>query len=126
MTTAAGRSSVHHVPRSRLWKVSVENYLSFRKAEVELQPLSVLVGPNGAGKSNFLDVIRFVGDVARYDISGAFDRRGGFDQVRLHHQLALRNSIKITIEASATAHSSSAAGARARRFDALRSSSSSE
>lgn len=60
-------------------RLAVRNYKSLRDVDVRLQPLSVLVGPNGAGKSNFLDAIRFLGDVARFDLREALSDRGGFD-----------------------------------------------
>lgn len=62
--------------------VSVENFLSFRKSEVKLGSLNVLVGPNGAGKTNFLKIFQFLGDVARLDLIPAIDGLGGFDELR--------------------------------------------
>ena len=37
----------------------IQNLLSFGEngAEVELEPLNVLIGPNGSGKSNFIEVL---------------------------------------------------------------------
>ncbi len=36
-------------------KLTLQNFLSYRKAEIELQPLNVLIGPNGSGKSNLIE-----------------------------------------------------------------------
>lgn len=59
-----------------IFSVSVENFLSFQKAEVKLGPLNVLVGPNGAGKSNFLKVFQFLQTVADDDFGRALSRFG--------------------------------------------------
>lgn len=41
--------SLDHVMRIR--RVHVENFMSLRSADIELEPLTVFVGPNGSGKS---------------------------------------------------------------------------
>ncbi|MBN2217197.1 MAG: AAA family ATPase [Pirellulales bacterium] len=48
-----------------LKRVHIENFKSIRHCDVELQPLTLLVGPNGSGKTNFLDALRFVGELLR-------------------------------------------------------------
>lgn len=71
---------------------------------VTLGSLNVLVGPNEAGKSNFLDLIEFLGDSAREDLSGALERRGGYDRVRFRGESS--GPISIDVKASVTTHSS--------------------
>ena len=44
-------------------KLTVENFKSFDKLEVELRPFNIVVGTNASGKSNFLDVFRFLRDI---------------------------------------------------------------
>ncbi|HAI68309.1 MAG TPA: hypothetical protein DCM38_02605 [Gammaproteobacteria bacterium] len=36
-------------------KLTLQNFLSYSRAEIELQPLNVLIGPNGSGKSNLIE-----------------------------------------------------------------------
>jgi predicted ATPase len=72
----------------RLAELHIHNYRSLRDATVPLGPLTALVGPNGAGKSNLLDVIRFLGDAARDDLTPALARRGGFERVRFRGEPA--------------------------------------
>lgn len=48
-----------------LKRVHIENFKSIRHCDVELQPLTLLVGPNGSGKTNFLDALRFVGEMLK-------------------------------------------------------------
>lgn len=39
--------------------ITLENYKSIRKLDLELKPLNVLIGSNGAGKSNFISFFSF-------------------------------------------------------------------
>ena len=52
-------------------RVILRNYKSIRKCDVSLGPLTFLVGPNGSGKSNFLEPLRFLGDLLRTSIQHA-------------------------------------------------------
>jgi len=36
-------------------KLKLQNFLSYSREEIELQPLNVLIGPNGSGKSNLIE-----------------------------------------------------------------------
>ena len=57
-------------------KVTIENFKSIGRVEVELSPTTVFIGRSGVGKSNFLRAIRFLRD---YLLSGdqAAELRGG-------------------------------------------------
>ncbi|MGH9320004.1 MAG: AAA family ATPase, partial [Vicinamibacteria bacterium] len=48
----------------RFGNLRVENWRNFGQFEVELERRVFLVGPNASGKSNFLDVFRFLHDIA--------------------------------------------------------------
>ena len=87
-----------------LLSVSAQNFRSLRRVSVELQPLNVLVGPNQAGKSNFLDLIAFLGDSARYDLLPALEKRGGFERVRFRGESS--GSVSIHVRANVTQNSS--------------------
>ena len=62
----------------------LENWRNFVDADVDLQRRAFLVGPNASGKSNFLDVFRFLYDIAA--VGGGFQeavrRRGGVSGLR--------------------------------------------
>ena len=64
-------------------KIKARNYKSIEKVDVCLGDITVLVGPNGAGKSSFVDILRFISEVAK---NGTLDRsiqnRGGIALLR--------------------------------------------
>ncbi len=68
-------------PRPFITKVWAKNFRSIEYAELELDPLTVLVGPNASGKSNLLDVLGFIADIARDGLEMAITRRGGIDSI---------------------------------------------
>lgn len=58
-------------------KLTVENFKSFDKLEVELRPFNIVVGSNASGKSNFLDVFKFLRDIEATTLERAIGIRGG-------------------------------------------------
>ena len=68
-------------PRPTITKVWAKNFRSIEHAELELDPLTVLVGPNASGKSNLLDILGFLSDAARDGLKTAITRRGGIDYI---------------------------------------------
>lgn len=86
--------------------VSIDNFLSIRRATIELRSLNVLVGPNGSGKTNFLRVFQFLGEVARRDLVPAIDALDGFDQLRFRAATPRARSVTLVIKARITEHSS--------------------
>lgn len=77
--------------------VTVKNWRNFRSIDVGLRERQFIVGPNASGKSNFLDVFRFLRDVAKPEGGGlqkAIKDRGGVSKVR---SLAARKDPEIAI-----------------------------
>ena len=68
----------------RFSRVVLQNWKNFARVDVSLQRRVFLVGPNASGKSNFLDVFRFLRDIA--SSGGGFQeavrRRGGVSAIR--------------------------------------------
>lgn len=60
-------------------RVKVSNFKSFDELEVELRPLNIVVGSNAAGKSNFLEIFRFIRDIAEEDLENAVSLQGGME-----------------------------------------------
>jgi predicted ATPase len=66
-------------------KVQLQNWKNFARVDADIRDRVFLVGPNASGKSNFLDVFRFLRDLATS--GGGFQeavvaRRGGVSAIR--------------------------------------------
>ena len=77
--------------------IALKNWRNFRSVNVELGERVFLVGPNASGKSNFLDVFRFLNDLAKQGggLQKAISDRGGVSKIRC---LAARQYPDIEIE----------------------------
>lgn len=73
--------------RTQITHVLIENWRNFRKVDVDLGGRTFVVGPNASGKTNFLDAIRFLGDIARRGggLGEAARARGGIMHLRSLH-----------------------------------------
>ncbi len=78
-------------------RVIIKNWRNFRILDVHLGSRIFLIGPNASGKSNFLDVFRFLRDIAKPGggLQKAISNRGGVSKIRC---LAARKDPKIEIE----------------------------
>jgi len=79
-------------------RIKLKNWRNFTKVDVSLRDRVYVIGPNAAGKSNFLDVMRFLRDVANPKGGGlqkAVQERGGITKLRC---LLARNDPKVSIE----------------------------
>jgi predicted ATPase len=77
--------------------LEVRNWRNFRAFKIDLRERQFVVGPNASGKSNFLDVFRFLRDIAKQEGGGlqkAVKDRGGVSKVR---SLAARKDPQIAI-----------------------------
>jgi predicted ATPase len=65
-------------------KIVLKNWRNFENVEVDLTDRVFMVGPNAAGKSNFLDVFKFLRDIAlpRGGLQEAIIQRGGIPKIR--------------------------------------------
>lgn len=85
-------------------KVKLQNWRNFKSAEAELQDVTYVIGPNASGKSNFLDVFRFLRDIAKPAGGGlrkAIDMRGKLKKLRCLHA---RNVTDVGIEIEISDH----------------------
>ncbi|MBW2062242.1 MAG: AAA family ATPase [Deltaproteobacteria bacterium] len=68
----------------RFTRVAIENWRNFAHIDVGLERRVILFGPNASGKSNFLDIFRFLRDIA--SVGGGFQeavrKRGGVSSLR--------------------------------------------
>lgn len=82
--------------------IVLKNWRNFRDVNVQLGDRTFLVGPNASGKSNFLDVFRFLRDIAKQQGGGlqqAVQDRNGISKIRC---LAARmpSDVEISVEIS--------------------------
>jgi predicted ATPase len=63
-------------------RIHVENFKSFSAIDVALSRFNVVIGSNAAGKSNFINVFRFLRDIARHGVVNAIAMQGGADYIR--------------------------------------------
>lgn len=66
-------------------RIKLKNWRNFTDIDVQLRERVFLIGPNACGKSNFLDVFRFLRDIADLDGGGlqrAVKERGGVLKLR--------------------------------------------
>ncbi|NGZ99351.1 MAG: chromosome segregation protein SMC, partial [Nitrospira sp. WS110] len=84
-------------------RIILKNWRNFRSVDVELNERAFVVGPNASGKSNFLDVFKFLRDIAKQGggLQKAVSDRGGVSKLRC---LAARKypDIEIAIHLSET------------------------
>jgi len=83
----------------RLTQLELRNWRNFAKVEVPLSPRTFVYGPNASGKSNFLDVFRFLRDIAREEggLQRAVGDRNGFGAIRSLHAHGRQQRIEIGI-----------------------------
>ncbi len=61
----------------------ISNFKSFRNARIErMGRFNVVIGANASGKSNFIQVFRFLRDIANHGLNNAISLQGGSDYVR--------------------------------------------
>ena len=61
--------------------IKIEGFRSFKRVELDLAPLSVLIGPNNGGKSNFLDLMSFMAEAGEGRLEKGIDSRGGYSSI---------------------------------------------
>ncbi len=60
-------------------KIRVTNFKSFKDLEVELGNFNVLIGANASGKSNFVQIFKFLSDMANSGLDNAISMQGGVE-----------------------------------------------
>lgn len=85
----------------KITSLSVDNWRNFRSVNISVGDRLIVVGPNASGKSNFLDLFRFLGDIAGDGggLAAALESRGGLPKVR---SLFGRNNAKGALRVQVT------------------------
>ncbi|MDZ7724803.1 MAG: AAA family ATPase [candidate division KSB1 bacterium] len=63
-------------------KISVKNFKSFKNLELELGNMNLIIGANAAGKSNFVQIFKFLHDIAKDGLENAISAQGGAEYLR--------------------------------------------
>ncbi len=63
-------------------KIRITNFKSFKDLEVELGKFDVLIGANASGKSNFIQIFKFLRDIANDGLDNAISMQGGVEYLR--------------------------------------------
>ena len=61
--------------------IKIEGFRSFKKVELEMPRLAVLIGPNGGGKSNLIDFLKLMAEAGRGELNLGVNKRGGFRNI---------------------------------------------
>ncbi|MDC7785736.1 AAA family ATPase [Rhodoplanes sp. TEM] len=60
-----------------LTRIEIDGFKSFKDLKLDLHPFTVVAGPNASGKSNFFDALRFLSQLASFDLLEAVRRLRG-------------------------------------------------
>jgi len=63
-------------------KITITNFKSFKKLEVELGKFSLFIGANASGKSNFIQIFKFLRDIIQSGLDNAISLQGGVEYLR--------------------------------------------
>ena len=71
-----------HYRHPTLKRIKVQNFKSFKSAELNVGNFNVLIGANAAGKSNFVQIFSFLYDIQQHGLDNAISLQGGIEFVR--------------------------------------------
>lgn len=77
-------------------EITVENFKSFSHLSIQLNPLNVLIGANATGKSNFLELFKFLKNIAQDGLENAIALSGGVRYL-LNHTIGFQKPLRIKI-----------------------------
>lgn len=76
-------------------ELKFSNFKSFKDVQIDLNNFNVLIGKNASGKSNFVQIFRFLRDLARNNMEVAISNQGGIEYLR---NVKLDNDQNFSIE----------------------------
>ena len=63
-------------------RIEISNFKSFSSTAIDIGKLNILIGANSSGKSNFIEIFRFIRDIATYGLVDAISLQGGIEYLR--------------------------------------------
>jgi len=82
-------------------RIEIKNFKSFRHQKITLGQFNVLVGANASGKSNFLQIFKFISNIANHGLNNAISLQGGVEYLR-NIQLAATEAFALKIVVDST------------------------
>lgn len=79
-------------------RLKVKNFRSLKDIEIEFGKFNVLIGRNNTGKSNIIDVLSFLNEGVKKDISEIFNKREGYKEVVFEGNTAKNIEIEAEFE----------------------------
>ncbi len=63
-------------------ELAVTNFKSFRNLEIRPDNFNIVIGSNASGQSNFIQIFKFIRDIAKYGLNNAISLQGGVEYMR--------------------------------------------
>ncbi|MEM0315566.1 MAG: AAA family ATPase, partial [Archaeoglobaceae archaeon] len=81
--------------KAKIKRIEVQNFKSFNDLKVELGDFNVVIGPNASGKSNFVQIFKFLKDMATSGLDNAISMQGGGEYLT---NMKIRSSKEFSIK----------------------------
>ena len=65
-----------------LKRIEIKNFKSFKELKINLGKFNTLIGDNASGKSNFIQIFKFLVDIANFGLDNAVSMQGGIEYLR--------------------------------------------
>lgn len=78
--------------------LNATNWRNFRQIDVSLSERQFIVGPNASGKSNFLDIFRFLRDIAKSEGGGLQEAVASRGSVAIIQSLVVEQDAEVAID----------------------------
>jgi predicted ATPase len=80
-------------------RITAKNFKSFEHVEIDLRDFNVIIGANASGKSNFIQIIRFLRDVAQFGLRNAISLQGDSEYL-CNTRLGSSETLEISIDST--------------------------
>lgn len=87
--------------KNLITNIEVENFKSFKKFNLNLNDLNIIIGENATGKSNFVEIFEFLRDIITRDFKEAIRIHGGLEFLP-NVNIKDKNPMKIKLEMMST------------------------
>jgi predicted ATPase len=78
----SGDAMPENSKRQEIKRIQAQNFKGFRRLDISLRDLNVLIGANASGKTTIVEVLRFVRDIGTQGLDNAISLQGGVKYLR--------------------------------------------